>query len=198
MLDKTIPFYSVIMDTETPRDYPHYALPEPFSFVFWQPGLEREWARIHTELGQFESIEDGVRVFNQEFLDRPDMARKRCFFVQTAEGTIAATASLWDGDQFGPVLPRIHWVAVAPRWQGYGLAKALLTRLFDLYQEVETGEELYLITQTWSYKAIHLYQRFGFRPYRGPRPQNMANQNFVEDNTKAWELIEEKLTQGRI
>jgi len=197
MLDKTIPFYSLIMETEHPDEYPRFDLPDGFSFVLWEPGLETEWARIHTDLGQFKSIEEGEKVFAGEFLDRPELARKRCFFVKAANGAVVATASLWDGDLFGSILPRIHWVAVAPAWQGYGLAKALLSHLFDLFQAVEAGHYLYLVTQTWSFKAIHLYQRFGFRPYRGPRPQNSTNVNFTEDNIKAWDLVGERLKQDR-
>lgn len=197
MLDKTIPFYSVIMETDHPENYPRYGLPDGFTFLLWEPGLETEWARIHTDLGQFKSIEEGERVFAKEFLDRPELARTRCFFVKAPNGTVAATASLWDGDLFGPVLPRIHWVAVGPAWQGFGLAKALLSHLFDLFQVVETGHYLYLVSQTWSYKAIHLYQRFGFQPYRGPRPQHSDNKNFMDDNVKAWDLIMERLDQRR-
>lgn len=109
MLDKTIPFYSLIMETEHPDEYPRFDLPDGFSFVLWEPGLETEWARIHTDLGQFKSIEEGEKVFMGEFLDRPELARKRCFFVKAANGAVVATASLWDGDLFGPILPRIHW-----------------------------------------------------------------------------------------
>lgn len=56
---------------------------------------------------------------------------------------------------------------------------------------------LYLVTQTWSYKAIRLYEKFGFLPYKGPKPVNWKSDDFDAENLRAWNIIEEKIAEYR-
>ena len=106
-----------------------------------------------------------------------------------------ATASLWNGDTFGETRHRIHWVAVHPDYHGKGLAKALLTQLMTLYNELGFKGDLYLVTQTWSYKAINIYENFGFAPYQGMKPANWYGEDYETMNDKAWELIHQKISE---
>lgn len=193
MLDKSIPFTGLLMEKTDPERYPVYQLPDGYTFDTYHPGDELAWGQIHYDLGQTASLDEAVELFRKEFLYLPQQAARRCFFVKDAGGQIAATASLWTGDTFGSTLQRIHWVATAPDHQGHGLAKALLTRLFQLYHELGYSRYIYLISQTWSYKALHLYMRFGFKPYMGKKPVNWKSDNFDEENSKAWELVLEKM-----
>ena len=56
----------------------------------------------------------------------------------------------------------LHWLVVAPAFQGRGLGKALCQRTMELFQSL--GElPVYVHTQPWSHKAIVLYIRQGFR-----------------------------------
>ena len=54
---------------------------------------------------------------------------------------------------------------------------------------------IYLTTQSWSYKAVNLYLRFGFKPYSGSRPENWecCHMDFENYNNEAWELIWSKI-----
>jgi ribosomal protein S18 acetylase RimI-like enzyme len=43
-----------------------------------------------------------------------------------------------------------------------GLGKAVISEAVRLLIELEGDVDIYLSTQTWSYKAISIYQKFGF------------------------------------
>ncbi|NLD87171.1 MAG: GNAT family N-acetyltransferase, partial [Clostridiales bacterium] len=148
MLDKSIPFYGVLMIKHDTDSYPCYALPEGYKFLGYRNGLEMEWARIEYELGQIDTFEKALEVFRREFPGTEEHLSKHCFFIESPSGDIAAIASLWHGDSFGEDYPRVHWVAVDEKYQGKGLAKALLTKLMDVYHEHGHTLPLYLVTQT--------------------------------------------------
>jgi len=148
MLDKSIPYYGVLMIKHDTDNYPRYKLPEGFEFVGYSAGLEYEWARIEYELEQFDNMDKAVECFRREFNKPEEELNKTCFFVKAPDGKIAGITSLWHGNAFGPDLPRVHWVAVDKDFQGLGLAKALITKLMDAYHENGFTDPIYLVTQT--------------------------------------------------
>lgn len=87
---------------------------------------------------------------------------------------------------------RVHWVAVNEEHQNKGIAKALITKILDIYHELGYKDYIYLTTQTWSYAAINIYLGFGFKPYLGEQLP-WKSYNFVEENKNAWALIFEKI-----
>lgn len=197
MLDFTLPYYGVLMVQEHPEEAPAAALPEGFSFRRWEPGLETEWAALMDRTEMMADYEAGLSYFRGEFLSRPEELPERMLFVCSPEGEMAGTASLWMGGKLGPGRCRLHWVAVDPRFEGRGIAKAMIAELLSRRERLGGPEPLYLATQTWSWRAISLYTRFGFRPYLGPQPDGWTLQNpqstFAEENRTAWELIAGKL-----
>jgi hypothetical protein len=60
-------------------------------------------------------------------------------------------------------------------------------------------DEIYLTSQTWSYRAINIYLSFGFQSYHGPKPINWqgAGPDFEPQSTYAWRLITEKINQRK-
>lgn len=196
MLDKSVPFIGVLMTKTDTFCYPRYALPEGFTFCGYHPGMEHAWAELMFSVEQTDTLEQAKDIFQREFLTSPLLLPEQCLFVLDSQGNTAAAASLWYGNHFGKVLPRIHWVAAVPEYQGRGLVKALLTRLMDAYDDKENGGFLYLTTQTWSYKAINLYSKFGFQSYMGEKPENWRSENFTEENERAWEIIRQKIKEN--
>lgn len=195
MLDKSIPFAAVLMTKHDIGVFLRFILPAGCRFCLYRAGLEQDWARLQAESGQVDSHDAAAAIFREEFLKDRDLASRQCLFViDESTDDVVATASLWYGDHFGERHARIHWVTVAASHQGRGLAKALLSRLLEQHRE-QSPDWLYLTTQTWSYKAIGLYRRFGFIPYRGPRPVNWkgSDADFDRDATWAWDLIERKI-----
>ena len=195
-MDKTLPYFGVIMTKDDLADYPIYTLPEGYSFSAYEPGDEVIWADIEVSVGEFGCRQDALDYFKREFTPYPEELKRRCIFVRDEIGELVATTTAWYGTLLSKeAMPRIHWVAVKPEHQGRGLAKALMTKAFDTLNRIYDGGEVYLITQTWSYKAINMYLEFGFEPYLGVKPDNWkeGNGDFESDNEKAWEIIFSRL-----
>ena len=165
MLDFSLPYYGVLMLREHPEETLPAALPQGFSFCGWKPGMETEWAKLMARTEMMESFEKGLSYFREEFLSHPEELPANMLFVRSLEGEIIGTASLWKGACFGEPRYRIHWVAVDGRYEGRGIGKAMLARLCAQWDGLHCPKPLYLATQTWSWQAISLYARFGFRPY---------------------------------
>lgn len=195
MLDKSIPYTSVLMVKTDTQNYPHYDLPQGYSISGYQTGFDAEWAKLNVEIDHIGSLTEAENIFKNDFLSRPELLFKQCLFVLDKCGEVAAVASLWHGDDFGETFQRIHWVAASPRHQGKGLVKALMTRLMDIYNELGYKDFIYLSTQTWSYKAINIYSQFGFKPYMGEKPVNRKREFSEEKNIEAWRLIQQKIDE---
>jgi len=195
MLDKSIPFIGVIMVKTNTAEYPRFQLPEGYSFSGYREGFEAQWADIIHSVGETDTLGKARDIFEREFMPYPDLLPKQCLFVLDQGGRAVATASLWHGDHFGKSLKRVHWVATRPEHQGKGLVKALMTKLLDVYNELGFKDFIYLTTQTWSYKAINIYMKFGFEPYLGEKPVNWQVDDYAEKNRLAWKMINEKIAE---
>ncbi|HAM1485012.1 TPA: GNAT family N-acetyltransferase [Listeria monocytogenes] len=191
MLDKSVPHISVIMVNHDATNYPEFHLPAGYSFCFYKDGLEEDWCRLQLETGQVLSM-DSIRArFETEFGNEKEKLTKRCIFVKAPNGEIIGTAMLWDGNTFGKMESRIHWVAVLDSHGGKGIAKALLSKILGLNK----SKFVYLTTQTGSYQAIYLYWKFGFEKYVGKTPENWKTVNFQEEKETAWQIIENKIAE---
>ncbi len=181
----------VLMEKNNPSEYPKFDLPEGFSLVKYKDGYEKDWAKIQTDLEQFESIDEALKCFKDTFLDVTDDVYKKCFFIQNKDGKNIATASIWNGNHFGKTLQRIHWVAVSKEYQGLGLAKSLVSAALDVFNELGFKDYIYLTSQVSSYKALNIYSKFGFVPYTDKMPINwgMDEKEFEKETKYAWKQI---------
>lgn len=190
MIDKTIPYMGVLMEKYDTKVYPCCRLPQGYCFEAFRPGREADWARILADSGLTESEEEARQVFARDFAPHAQELTRRMWFVLDPAGCPAATISLWRGGAFGPERQRLHWVAVQQDQQGKGLAKAMMTRMMELYQELGDEGPLYVASQTWSYAALRLYEAFGFQPYMGPKPPVWREEgDFEAQAWEAWALI---------
>lgn len=195
MLDKSLPFFSVIMTKDDMEHYPRFELSDEFYITGYQKGFEKDWAEIEVEQLQINSVKEAEEVFWNEFGSHPEWLEERCLFVvEKSTGRVAAMTAIWEGGVFGEPHKIVHWVATREEYQGRGIIKALLTRILDMYHELGGCGFMYLITQTWSYKAINIYKKFGFEPYIGNAPAGMENYD-KEQNIKAWQMIDEKIAE---
>lgn len=198
MLDKSLPYRPLLMTKTDTGLYPQFLLPEGYTFRFYRKGDEHIWAALECSLGQFESEAAALACFSREFLENQRLCpEERMLFVLDPNGKAVATAALWDGVYFGKVCQRLHWVAVSDECAGKGIAKAMLSRLLELYNALGYEGFLYLRTGTWNYPAIGIYRKFGFLPYLGTRSpfENIADADFAEENRAAWAAVEEKHAQ---
>ena len=208
-LDRSIPHIGVLMEKTDTREYPRHGLPAGYVFSCYRPGFEKQWASLQYEVGQCDSIEEAEGIFKGTFMAPPGLRpppsqakgalpeeealAKKTIFVFDEEHNLVGTGAIWDGNHFGMTLQRLHWIAVAPKHQGQGIAKAIVSRLLDLYNGLGYDGYIYLTSQTWSWRALKLYMGFGFRPYMGERPVNWRCEDFEEETAEAWGMIGGKI-----
>ena len=147
-------------------------------------------------MGQTESIEKGLTCFENQFVKGQTLnLYHRMLFVRNRMGEVVATASLWNGDFCGTECQRVHWVAVRDDCSGKGIAKALLTRILDLYNQLGFEGFIYLETGTRYYPAIGLYRKFGFTEYTGEisLDPKLSNEEYAKQNQIALDIINTKL-----
>ena len=156
VLDKSIPYKSLIMRREPAPLPPEPSLPAGFSLRRYRPGDEVHWARIETSVAEFDGEGAARAYFAERFLPRQNLLRERCCFVCAPDGLPVATATAWE--EAGERL--LHWVSTAPAFQRRGLARAVV--LHALHSYPPAPQPVWLGTQTWSHDAILLYDSLGF------------------------------------
>ena len=142
-LDRSIPYYAVNMVCSAPDCAPRdAALPAGYTFAGYQDGMEDAWVSILLGTDMAGSREGALECF-QEFRENLPLTRERMRFVRDASGEPIATA----------------------------IAKAMLSRLFRRYDELGLKGRVFLVTQSWSYPAIRIYQKYGFAPAPSDPPE---------------------------
>ncbi len=162
MLDKSLPYYDYLMCRKagTPIHEPEW--PEGYRVVFFQLGDEKEWAEIEATVGEFDRAVDALAYFHEAYLPHHEELARRCLFVVDPAGRKVATFTTWWNYTGQRRDPWVHWVAVHPSCQGLGLGKAIICEGIKLTLAIEGDRDIYLHTQTWSYKAINIYRHAGF------------------------------------
>ena len=195
-MDKSVPYIGVIMEKTDTSAYPKYELPAGFSFIKYKPGMGKQWAALNYEVDHVESLEEGEVIFKEEYqgCDLKTLEEK-LVLVADENNNLAGVGSVWDGDLFGKTQQRLHWIAVSSQYQNKGIAKAVISKSLDIYNNLGYGGYIYLTSQTWSYKALNIYGRFGFKPYMGEKPLNWDEDDYEAKNIMAWNIINQKLSQ---
>ena len=162
MLDKTIPFFHIIMrcDRVLPMDI---KLPDGYSIRTYQPGDEDAWAALEFANGEFSTPEEAKTWFVPHYLHTPELAAERVFFAVSPAGEIVGTAIAWEHDPRGMGVRALHWVTVREDHQRKGIGRALCQTCLRLFRREDNAAPVYLHTQPWSWKAILLYISLGFK-----------------------------------
>jgi len=177
MLDKSVPYAKLIMCRKAGTPIPEFPLPDGFKFTFYSDGDDKHWARIETSVGEFDSEFSALMLFRRDFIPHIDELYRRCLFIENKDEKKIATANAWWATNNNNRLAWLHWVSVDPNYQGLGLGKAVSAQTTRLMCELEGDVDIYLSTQTWSYKAIDIYKKCGYEPtdekaLYGPKSKN--------------------------
>ena len=178
MLDKSVPYVDVLMHRKSNTPLPPVVLPEGYSFVLFQAGDEKAWAQIETSVLEFDSEIDALLYFQKTYLPYLAELERRCIFIQSDTGEKVATATAWWSYTGNRRDPWVHWVAVKPTHQGKGLGKAIVAEIVRRMVEIEGDRDFYLHTQTWSHKAIKIYQKAGFSITSEKNLYKYSNQDY--------------------
>ena len=161
MLDRTIPFYNIILKCEKYQSK-DIILPPGYHFRNYRPGDEKSWAKLEYEIGDFESIHEAEEYFLSQYGRKVDDLQERCFFVLDEQEQAVGSCIAWKDSRGTDQVASLHWLVVSPGHQGKGLGKALCQKVLKVFWE--KGEfPVYIHTQPWSYIAILLYLHQGFK-----------------------------------
>ena len=162
MLDKSVPFVDILMHRPagTPLVLP--PLPDGYAFRFYRPGDEKSWAKIETAVLEFPSAWAARRRFRKLFGDRREALPLRCVFIENPEGEKVATATAWSVTLGGLETPWLSSVGVMSAWQGQGLGKAIIGEALATVLRLDGDRDVWLHTQTWSHRAVGIYEGMGF------------------------------------
>lgn len=196
MIDRSVPYYPIMMIKKDMDVFPDCALHPDYRFEFFSPETGREdWIRVQFRSGQIEEENTIGNLFDSEFMTDPELLPDQMLFVRDKKtNEPVASAALWYGNPFGYKQMRIHWVATHADHQGKGLCRAMLSRLMKRYHELNMTGDVFLFSQTFSYAAISIYQDFGFERYLGEEPVNWRMDNYAEKQKTAWQIIDEKIS----
>lgn len=165
MLDKSVPFHTIIMKRPYEKAPVPKALPIGYKIRTFEPGDEVGWAEIETAVLEFESVEQALTC-HHGYIPRFDDLIIRQWFVEDPHKKLIATATAWcDVTPKGKV-PVVHALGCRPEFQGNGFGRAVAIKMLESFYELDTNLDVWLDTQTWSYKAVELYLSLGFVPMK--------------------------------
>jgi ribosomal protein S18 acetylase RimI-like enzyme len=189
LLDKSIPYFSIIMKRPKGASVPQFELPAGYTYDWFASGREVKWAEIETSVGEFETKEKSLAYFEKEYLPHSAELKKRSMFVLNQEGEPIGTITGWWSLTGERCDVAIHWFAVRPEYQGLGIGKALISACIRNLLLLEGDQDIYLHTQTWSHRAIALYLKSGFNI-----EEKATFSNYKNDYEQAYPILEKFLS----
>ena len=161
MIDRNIPYYNLILKCNKNSATP-ISLPEGYSFKMYEVGDEKHWAKLEYGIGDFSSVEEAEVYFKTNYCNQIDELKKRCVFVVDTYGDVVASCIAWHDSKDNDTVASLHWLVVSPEHQGKYIGLALCQKVMDIFKEHDETP-VYIHTQPWSYKAVLLYIKLGFK-----------------------------------
>lgn len=160
MLDRTIPFYNIILRCDSYKRR-EIILPKGFSIVPYKNGYETEWAKLECSIGDFNSLEEAKKYFIKTYLYDKKLLNNILFLLDKYNHVIGSCIA-WKDERKKAYVSSLHWLIVDKRYRGLGLGKMLCSAVMNIFEEFP----IYIHTQPWSWKAIFLYISLGFKLQR--------------------------------
>lgn len=190
MIDRSIPYYNLILKCTKNYTTP-VSLPEGYRFMLYDVGYEKHWAKLEYEIGDFSSVDEAEMYFKTNYCNQIDELQKRCVFVIDTYGDVVGSCIAWYDLKDNDTVASLHWLVVSPEHQGKYIGSALCQKVMEIFDEC--GETpVYIHTQPWSYKAIMLYIKLGFKIQKTDTFSHYENQY-----KKAIKTLKNLLPEGQ-
>ncbi len=176
MIDKTIPYYNVLMRYDGPLVSTIPSLPHGYSFCEYRSGDEIRWSEMEAANNDFDTLENGVMYFSNKYCAEIDKLRERFIGIRDDNDCLCGSVICWDDISNYKKVSSVHWLVTDPAVQGKGLGTALTRMLVYRFSELGLFP-IYLHTQPWSFSAIGIYSSVGFRLLRNESFKNYENQS---------------------
>ena len=166
MLDKSIEYHSIIMRSPNDRPCDLQEPPEGFSIRCYRRGDEAAWATIQTAVHEFDDTDSALRCFRHYLPFEAELKRRQFYMIDDSRNLPVATATAWFSTLEGQPIGVVHALSCLPKYQSQGLGRIVATAMMNGFYRLMQGCEVWLDTQTWSYKAIGIYLDLGFVPMK--------------------------------
>lgn len=193
-MEGSIEYKSIIMRCDRIDESAYQEPDSSVEVVFYESGMEAVWAEVQKNAGEFVGKPDSqVQEFFMERYgqDESELVRRCMFLKEKASGKYIGTCMAWYGFRGEERISVLHWLAVDKAYAGRGYARMLVTQVLKLFAGLGEGERIYLHTQPCSYKAIKLYNDFGFCMAREDTYGTAVNE--YED---AMRILQEYMTEA--
>ncbi len=157
-IDRSIPYKNIIMRCDNFNNKNYYN--NDIKIRNYNDGDEIHWAKIEYAVGDFINVESAKQYFTEHY--KTDDIYERCFFAEDNNKNVVGTCIAWYDKKDDGIVSSLHWLAVLPEYQNKGIGKALMNTVMNYYKSNNLFP-VYLHTQPWSYRAISLYNTFGFK-----------------------------------
>lgn len=191
MIDRSIPYYNLILRCDKIHTH-SVSLPGNYHFKMYDDGDEKHWAELECEIGDFSFVEEAETYFRRNYCKQIDELKKRCVFVVDDKGNVVGSCIAWHDLKDKATVASLHWLVVSPKHQGKHIGLALCQKVMEIFKK--SGEfPVYIHTQPWSYKAIFLYTKLGFKIQKTDTFSHYENQY-----DKALETLKSILTERQV
>lgn len=193
MIDNSIAYKSIIVRCDRIEKSAFLELSSEVEIEFYQNGMEDVWVQVQKRAGEFEkeSDEQVKAYFMERYGGKSSELKKRCIFLKDIrKGEYIGTCMAWFETKGDKMVHVLHWLAVADEYSGRGYARMLITQVMILFEKYAPMESIYLHTQPWSYRAIKLYNDFGFC-----LPRNDVYGTAVNEYEEAMKILERCMSE---
>ena len=165
MIDSSIEYKSIILRCDQIDKSAYLELDSDVEIEFYKKGMETVWTGVQKGAGEFERIIDSdvTTYFIERYGCEQDELEKRCIFLKKkSTKKYIGTCMAWFEHKGKEEVPVLHWLAIDDAYSGKGYARMLITQVLKIFEQLDAGQKIYLHTQPASYRAIKLYNDFGF------------------------------------
>lgn len=145
------------------RSAPTYAFPAGYGMRFFEEGDIATWVQVQQRAEKYFTINE--ELFIKNYLTDSAKWAERIMFLVDPEGKAIGTITAWNDTKVNDRdMGQVHWVAIVPEAQGYGLAKPMLSAALDVMRSLNYTEA-FLDTSSARVPAVNLYLHFGFKAF---------------------------------
>lgn len=189
-INRNIEYRNIIMRCDNPF-YLDNTNSSEFFIRNYKDSDVKHWARLEYLIDDFESEKAAAEYFNTKYANCSEIF-DRCFFAVDKNGAVIGSCIAWYDELNGESVSSLHWLVVDTKYQDLGVGKALLNSVMKFYKSKDAFP-VYLHTQTWSYKAILLYDKFGFHLLK-----NQTFSDYINEYDLAIKVLKQYLPKNSI
>ena len=165
MIDSSIEYKSIILRCDRIDKSAYLELDSDVEIEFYKKGMETVWTGVQKGAGEFQRVIDldVTAYFIERYGREQDELEKRCIFLKKkSTKKYIGTCMAWFEHKGEVEVPVLHWLAIDDAYSGKGYARMLITQVLKIFEQLDARQKIYLHTQPASYRAIKLYNDFGF------------------------------------